>query len=239
MQLKRVVEMAGMKEHCDYDEQTGVKTRDGSVVRPDMLIRLPGEAIIPVDSKAPLDDLVRAIEATRENDRAAALKAYGGQMRKHIAKVSGDYADLPGSLGFAVMFLPVESLFHAGFESDPGLMEECARSRVILASPLTLMSLLFTVAQGWKQAAISEDAKKIYELGRDLHDRIRTWVSHMAGVGKGLSTAVENYNNAVGSMEGSVLPQARKFAELGASGKDAIAQAQPVDKSVREPKPVQ
>ncbi len=222
MTLRRVVEAAGMSPRCDFDEQASVTTEDGRL-RPDMLIHLPGERTIVVDSKVPLAAYMDATEAKEEPARLAALVRHAQDVRKHVRALSQKayWDQFPTAPDFVVLFLPGESFFSAALEHDRSLMEDAMRSKVFLATPTTLMALLNVVAHGWRQQEMAASAERIAEAGRDLHERLRVFAEHFARVGDGLRRAVAAYGQAVGSYGSRLEPGARRLAELGASsGKD-------------------
>lgn len=233
VQLRRVVELAGMLEYCDFAEQ---KTLFGdTVVRPDLIVRLPNECQVVVDSKVSLDAYLRAIESPDESERQRWFGEHARQVRTHLKSLSEKaYWDrLPCSPDFVVAFLPLESLFSAALEHDPALLELGAQRRVILATPTTLITLLLTVAHGWRQHALSESAEKIRLLGIELHDRVATMSEHFAKLGDSIGKTVTAYNSTVGSLERNVLSSVRKFKELKPASAEAIAEIEEVDRGAR------
>lgn len=214
VQLRRVAELAGMSSHCDFDEQAS--TPDGSQ-RPDMVVRLAGGKNIVVDAKVPLSAYLDAVESEQEATRDTELRAHAKQLRTHVDQLAGKsyWASFTPAPEFVVLFIPGEAFLAPALEQDPGLLEYAMARRVHIATPTTLISLLRTAQYAWQQEALSENAREVFDLGKQLHQRLSTLGGHVDGLGRALNRTVAAYNQTVGSLEGRVLVTARRFEELG------------------------
>jgi DNA recombination protein RmuC len=219
VQLKRIVELAGMIEHCDFVEKETATTENGSRQQPDLIVKLPGEATIVIDSKVPIDAYLAATGAKDESVRDGHLAAHVRQTRDHIRTLGAKeyWKQFQPSPEFVVMFLPLEPLLQAAFEQDDSLLEYASSVGVVPATPMTLLGLLKAIASGWKQQQLAKNAEEIQQIGRDLYDRLSTMVEHLENVGRNIKQAADSYDRFVGSLETKVLPGARRFKELGVS----------------------
>jgi DNA recombination protein RmuC len=236
MQLRRVVEMAGMLEHCDFEQQVTTDGADGRL-RPDMVVTLPGSRTVVVDAKVPLQAFLDANDATEESERRAHLVAHARQLRTHVDSLSKKayWEQFEDSPEYVIAFIPGDALLAAALEHDSSLLEHAVSHRVLMATPTTLIALLLTVATGWQNEALAENAREVQSMGRELYKRLATFGDHMARTGRSLGGAVEAYNKAVGSLERSVLPQARRFHELGVVGgaDKEMPELEPVEATAR------
>ncbi|HEV7936881.1 MAG TPA: DNA recombination protein RmuC [Solirubrobacteraceae bacterium] len=234
IQLRNVIEMAGMIEHCDFLEQSTVQSEDGAL-RPDVLVKLPGEKLIVVDSKVPLDAYLAHLEAQTDDERALQMGRHARQTRDHITKLAskGYQRQFDTTPDLVVMFVPSEGIYHAALAEDPGLIEYGVHQQVLMATPTTLIGLLRAVHYGWRQELIAESAREIAESARELHRRIARFVDPLAKVGRALGSAVGSYNEAVGSFDSRVLPQLRRIEESGAKSERELTSPAPVEVTPR------
>jgi DNA recombination protein RmuC len=234
IQLRRVVELAGMEEHCDFELQQTISA-EFAVLRPDLIVTLPGGRSVVVDAKAPLMAYLEAVEAADPDVREASLRDHAAQVRAHVAKLAGKgyWEHLPESADFVVLFLPGEAFFSAALQHDPGLLEYGVERRVFLAGPVTLLALLRTAAYGWTQEKLAEHAQEISGLGKDLYERLCTMFEHLDELRRRLDSAVQAHNAAIGSLESRVLPAARRFRELGVVSGKELLEPGPVDHQPR------
>jgi DNA recombination protein RmuC len=236
MQLRRVAELAGMSEHCDFEEQVSVDTDKGRL-RPDMTVKLPGGRRIVVDSKVSLSAYLEAISAESEDERKTKIAKHGQQVRAHMMKLSSkDYWNqFEQSPEFVILFIPGESFLSAALESDTTLIEDGIQRKVIIATPTTFIALLRAIAYGWRQEQITKNAQQISMLGKELYERMSTVAKHFAEMGTAIERSVSSYNKIIGSMESRVMPSVRKFRELGVTGAEEIPSLEQIDQKPRNP----
>ncbi len=237
-QLRNVLEIAGMVEHVDFEEQPTLSGEDG-VLRPDVVIRLPGGKSVAVDAKTPLQAYLDAVEAKTDDDRAGHLDVLAGNLRSHVRQLAGKkYWDgLAGGTEFVVMFIPGDAFLAAALEREPGLFEDAVRNRVLIATPITLIALVRAVAYGWQQERLAENARAVAETGRELYERVKRFGGRMEDIGKSLRQAVDRYNRGVGTLERQVLPSARKLE--GLSVVSAGESIPPLEQLETEPRALQ
>ena len=228
--LRRLVELAGMVEHCDFQEQVHT-TGDEKSIRPDMIVRMPDHRELVVDVKTPLDAYLEAVEARDDAQRKLGLEKHSRNVREHIRKLASKtyWEQFSKSPEFVILFIPGDQFLSAALNEDPELIEYALSQQIILATPTSFVALLKAVAYGWRQLALADNAEEIRRLAEDLYGRLNAFVGHMNKVGKQLASSVENYNRAVGSLERKVLPGARKFVELGIRPKKEIEQVEPLE----------
>jgi len=234
IQLRRVVEMAGMLEHCDFETQHHVATDDGRI-RPDLVVKMPGGGSVVVDAKVAGQAYIESLECKDDESRTLKLRDHARQVRDHVTKLGAKnyWSQFERTPDFVVLFLPGETFLSAALEQDPALIEESFNNRVLIATPTTLIALLRTVAYGWRQETIAESAKEVSELGRELYKRMATLTEHFSKVGDRLSSAVRAYNDSVGSFERSVLPGARKLKDHGITSTSDLAELREIELAVR------
>jgi DNA recombination protein RmuC len=234
IQLRNVVEMAGMVAHCDFVEQSTIQTSEGTL-RPDMLVRLPGGKLVVVDSKVPLDAYLSALEASAEDERGLHTARHARQTREHIAKLAskGYQRQFDSTPEFVVMFVPSDGIYQAALAQDPALIEYGVQQQVLMATPTTLIGLLWAVHYGWRQELIAESAREIAESARELHNRLGRFVEPLSKVGRQLDSAVCAYNEAVGSFDHRVMPQVRKIEQAGAASERKVLAPDAVEITAR------
>lgn len=237
MQLRRTVEMAGMINYCDFTEQTSVETEGGQRQRPDMLIRLPNERLLVVDSKVPLAAYLDALQADHPDVQTERMQAHARHIRDHIKGLSAKsyWSQFDNTPEFVVLFIPNEAIFSAALEQDPQLIEQGVLNQVILATPTTLIALLKAIAYGWQQDAIAREAKEISALGKELYERIGVVAGHFAKLGKSLDQSVGHYNTAIRSVESRLLVTAKKFEALDSSSGDALPETKTIERTAALP----
>ena len=235
-QLHNVMELSGMTAYIDFDPEQTIAAADGRL-RPDIIIRLPGDRRIVVDAKTSMAAYLDAVDAVDGEGREAHLDRHARQLRTHMKQLAGKayWEALPFTPDFVVMFIPGENFFAAAIERDPQLFEDAVAARVLIVTPTTLIALAKAIAFGWRQEKVADNARKVAELGRNLYRRLATMGGHVVDVGRGLDTAVRRYNDLVGSLEQSVMPQARRFNELDVDGtQDALPELRPVETGTRQ-----
>jgi DNA recombination protein RmuC len=237
MTLRRLAELAGMVEHCDFVEQVVVQGEEGTL-RPDMIVNLPDGRQIVVDVKTPLDAYLSAVEATNDEDRAIAIRRHAQAVMERVRQLASKayWSQFEQSPDFVVLFIPGDQFLTAAIGEIPTLLEDAIRQHVIIATPSSFVALLKAVAYGWRQNALAENAAHIQELAEELYKRLATFGDHLGKIGKSLGASVDAYNSAVGSLERQVLPGARKFTELGLRPGKEIPEIAPVEKLARVPK---
>ncbi len=235
MTLKRLVELAGMVEQCDFYEQEHVSGEDGAI-RPDMIIRMPDDRELVVDVKTPLDAYLSAVEASTDKEREDALARHARKVSERIRELSSKayWSQFPRSPEFVILFIPGDQFLSAALNERPQLIDDALRQKIILATPTSFVALLKSVAYGWRQLSLADNAEEIRKLGEDLYDRLAVFGEHMNRLGKQLGGSVKHFNQAVGSLERKVLPGARKFAELGVQAKKPLPDLDSVEALTRE-----
>ncbi len=233
--LKRLTELAGMVEHCDFSQQESVNTEAG-MLRPDMIVRMPDGREIVVDVKTPLDAYLNAMEATDDAARVRHLEHHARKVRERVTELSRKayWSQFKNTPDFVVLFIPGDQFLSAALDIDRALLEDALRQKVILATPTSFVALLRAVAYGWRQEALAANAENIRDVGEELFARLATFTEHLARLGASLDSSVSHYNRAIGSFESKVMPGARKFTEMGVSTKKTIESLPQIEKGVRE-----
>jgi DNA recombination protein RmuC len=234
--LKRLAELAGMTEHCDFYEQETVNSESG-MLRPDMIVRMPDKRELVVDAKTPLDAYLNAVQADNDEQRANELQRHARKLRERVKELASKayWLQFKNSPDYVVLFVPGDQFLSAALEQDASILEYALSNKVILATPTSLIALLRAVAFGWRQQAVARNAEQIQQLGEELYSRMLTFTEHLTKLGASLGSSVDHYNKAVGSLERSVLPGARKFSELGIESRKQIESMDPVEKAPRKP----
>ncbi len=235
MTLKRLAELAGMVEHCDFFEQEQVRGEEGQALRPDMVVRMPDNREIVVDAKTPLDAYLSAIEATNDGERQTAMVRHARKVRERVKELAAKsyWQQFKNTPDFVVLFIPGEQFLSAALDIDRKLLEDAMAEKVILATPTSFVALLRAVAYGWRQQALAENAEKIRVVGEELYGRLGTFADYLSKLGRSLDSSVNHFNKAVGSFDTRIVPSARKFTEMGIHAKKELEQSAPVEKSVR------
>lgn len=233
--LRNLIEFAGMNKFCDFTEQTSVNTEEGRL-RPDVIINLPQKRKVIIDSKLPLNAYLDSLEAETELEKENHIKRHTKAIRDHIKQLSKKeyWANFGDSADFVVLYLELESAFSVALEQDGDLLNEAINSRIVIATPTTLIAMLKTISYSWQQQALSDNAQAIWNLGTELYERLRKYVEHFDGVGRGLKSTVERYNSAVQTWDNRIMPRVRQFETMGANKGSIIGEIHPVDSSVQE-----
>jgi DNA recombination protein RmuC len=236
MTLRRLAELAGMVEHCDFNEQVSVRTEDGNL-RPDMIVHMPDGRDLVVDVKTPLDAYLEAVDAQSDEQRAAAMRRHAQAIAERVRQLGAKsyWSQFEKSPDFVILFIPGDQFLSAALAEMPSLLEDAIRQDVIIATPSSFVALLKAVAYGWRQMALAQNAETIRGLAEDLYKRLAVFASHLTKMGRNLGTTVDAFNSAVGSLERQVLPGARKFTELGVRPDREIDMVEPIDRLTREP----
>ena len=235
MNLQRVVELAGMVEHCDFTTQASLSTED-SKLRPDLIVQLPNQRRVVIDAKVPLDSYLKYVEAEDEKEREQFITKHSSQLKHHIQHLGSKsyWEHLEGSPEFVILYIPLESLYSSALRSNPNLLDIAAQRRVLLATPTTLIAMLKSIDHGWNQEKLALNAAQISALGKELYDRLFKMAEHFSKVGTNLQRAVHAYNETAGSFEHRVISQARRFKDLGVSTKEEIPEVNQVDSDLRQ-----
>ncbi len=236
MTLKRLAELAGMVEHCDFVEQVHVRTDEGSL-RPDMIVHMPDGRDLVVDVKTPLDAYLDAVDAATDEERSVAMRRHAQAIAERVRQLGAKsyWSQFENSPDFVILFIPGDQFLSAALAETPSLLEDAIRQDVIIATPSSFVALLKAVAYGWRQLSLAQNAETIRTLGADLYRRLAVFSGHLSRLGRSLGTTVDSFNSAVGSLERQVLPGARKFTELGVRPDRELETLEPIDRLAREP----
>jgi DNA recombination protein RmuC len=236
MTLRRLAELSGMVEHCDFSEQVHVRTVDGAL-RPDMIVHMPDGRDLVVDVKTPLDAYLEAVDATTDEQRGIALRRHAQAVGERVRQLGSKnyWSQFENSPDFVILFVPGDQFLSAALAEQPNLLEDAIRQNVIIATPSSFVALLKTVAYGWRQTALAQNAETIRTLAEDLYKRLAVFTGHLSRLGRNLGLSVDAFNSAVGSLERQVLPGARKFTELGVRPEKELESVDPIDKLARDP----
>ena len=236
MTLKRLAELAGMVEHCDFFEQEQVRTEEGNAMRPDMIVRMPDGRDIVVDAKTPLDAYLAAMEAVSDDEKQKALLRHSRKVRERVRELAAKayWQQFRNTPDFVVLFIPGDQFLSAALDHDRKLLEDAMAEKVILATPTSFIALLRAVAYGWRQQALAENAERIRQVGEELYGRLGTFADYLGKLGRSLDSSVSHFNKAVGSFDSRILPSARKFTEMGIHAKKDLEEPVPLEKSVRQ-----
>lgn len=236
MTLRRLAELAGMVEHCDFKEQVHVRVEDGNL-RPDMIVHMPDGRDLVVDVKTPLDAYLEAVDAATDEQRATAMRRHANAIAERVKQLGAKsyWSQFERSPDFVILFIPGDQFLSAALAEQPNLLEDAIRQDVIIATPSSFVALLKAVAYGWRQMALAQNAETIRTLAEDLYKRLAVFTTHLGKLGRNISNSVDNYNAAIGSLERQVLPGARKFTELGVRPERELDTLEPIDKLAREP----
>ena len=234
--LRRVVELAGMVEHCDFVTQESVRDTNRGLLRPDMLVRMPSGRQIVVDAKTPLDAYLSAVETADEAERETQLKRHARTLRERVRELAakGYWDQFENTPDFVVLFIPGDQFLGAALDQDHKLLEDAFSDRVVLATPTSLVALLRAVAYGWRQEQLAENAEEIRRIGAEMYDRLAVFSEHMVKLGRSLENSVKSFNQAVGSFDSRILPSARKFTELGISSRKEVPEIDQIEQGTRE-----
>ncbi len=236
IQLKRVVELAGMSAYCDFEEQVSVRDGDKNLLKPDLIVRLPNNRVVVVDSKAVLDAFLDAVETDDAEKKKEALERHAKNLRSRVSNLSlkSYWEQFENSPEFAVLFIPNEALLSAAVEIDRSIIEDALSEKIIIATPTTLVALLKAIAYGWQQNQLTENAQKMVDLTKDFYDRLTPWLRHLSKIGDALEGATKAYNDSIGSLDTKVLPSVRRLKEMGFQDKEDLPILEEVDLTLRK-----